>query len=249
MGFTLGLFFENTYNATLDNITALSDTKYFISGDDFRVPQDYNQVVGVYAVGATLTRARLSSPSLLKKAPYEIMPIDATAEPVTRPPFVDLSKNPLQLTTAEALNALTTNTATGGDDQTVMVWMANEKIIPITNQEIFTVKATGTTTAVADTWTNGALTLDSDLDPGTYALVGAKAFGATMIACRFIFTKDDSRPGVIAHDAITDIDEPMFRHGRLGEFGRFEHDTPPRFEIYCAAADTAQTFDLDIMRV
>lgn len=249
MGFTLGLFFESTYNATLDNIAALSDTKYFVTGDDFRVPQDYNKVVGVYAVGASMTRARLSSPSLLKKAPYEIMPLDQSAEPASRPPFVDLSKNPIQLTTAEALNALTTNTATGGDDQTVMVWLANESIRPVENQEVFTVRATGTTTAVADTWTNGAMTLDSDLDPGTYALVGAKAFGATMIACRFIFTKDDARPGVIASDAITDIDEEMFRHGRLGEFGRFEHDTPMRFEIYCAAADTAQTFDLDIVRV
>ena len=70
-----------------------------------------------------------------------------------------------------------------------------------------------------------------------------------MIACRFIFTQDDSRPGIIAHDVITDIGEPMFRHGRMGEFGRFEHDTPARFEVYCAAADTAQTFDLDIVRV
>lgn len=247
--FTLVAFFENVDNATLGNIAALRDTKYTTTGDDIRVPPKFVNMIGAYALGDTTTRARLSSPSLLKKAPMEIDPIDPSTEPVSRPPFIDMIDNPHKLTEAEALNAFTTNSGAAAVDQTVAVWLADSKISPIKDKEIFTIRATGTQTAVADTWTNGTMTLDSDLDPGTYALVGAKAFGATMILCRFIFTTDDARPGCIAHDTNEDIDAEIFRHGRLGEWGRFPHDTPPKFEIFCAAADTAQTFALDIMRV
>jgi len=249
MPFTLAAFFESTYNATLDNIAALGDTKYTTNGDDFRIPSEYTNLIAAYAVGATLTRARLSSPSLLKKAPLEFPIVDATAEPISRPPLIEMVENPHKLTPAEALNALTTNSATAGDDQTVVVWLAKGAIQPVTGKEIIKVRATATITAVADTWTNGSITLDSDLDPGVYAVVGARAYGTTMILCRFIFTKDESRPGMICHDAITDVDNDIFHDGRLGEWGQFQHDTPPKIEIYCAAADTAQTLVLDLVRI
>lgn len=247
--FTLIAFFESVLNATLGNVAALRDTRYTTTGDDFRVPPKFTNLIGAYVVGDLTTRAQLTSPSLLKKAPMELDPIDPTAEPASRPPFINMIDNPHKLTEAESLNALTTNSGTSAVDQTVALWLADSKIVPIKDKEIFSIRATGTTTAVADTWTNGDITLDSDLDPGMYALVGAKAFGATMMLCRFIFTQDESRPGVIAFDTNEDIDPEIFRHGRLGEFGKFPHDTPPKMEIFCAAADTAQTFTLDLIKV
>lgn len=247
--FTLVGFFENTYNSALNNIAALTDTKYTTSGDDFEVPPNFVNLIAAYVVGATITRARLSSPSMLKRAPMELAPVDATAEPISRPPLINMVANPFKLTAAESLNALTTNSATAGDDQQVFVWLADGKITPVTDKEIFSMRATGTTTATADNWKNATMVLDSDLEPGTYAVVGFRAQGATMIAARLIFTKDDARPGVIGHDAITDVDEDLFRNGRLGIWGEFEHRTPPKVEIFCAAADTAQTYTLDLIKV
>jgi hypothetical protein len=249
MTFTLAAFFESVQNASLANVAALGDTKYTTNGDDFRVPPEFTNLIAAYAVGATITRARLSAPSLLKTAPLELPIVDSNAEPASRPPLIKMVENPHKLTAAEALNALTTNSATGADDQTVAVWLAKGSIVPVNGKQILKVRATGTITAVADTWTNGSITLDSDLDPGTYALVGARMFGATAILCRFIFTKDEARPGMICHDAVTDIDDEIFHDGRLGEWGQFQHDTPPKIEIYCAAADSAQTLVLDLVRI
>lgn len=249
MGFTLIAFHENVLNTTLDNVAALNDTKYFAVGDDFRVPEKYNKLILAYVLGDLTTRAQLTAPSLLKRAPMELVSIDPNAEPLSVPPLINMAKNPFQLSTAEALNALTTNSGTSAVDQAVGCWLADSIPAEITGKEIFTIRATGTTTATANAWSNGAMTLGSDLDPGTYALVGAFAWGATMKLARFIFTADETRPGCIAHDTNEDIGDPIFRQGRLGEWGRFQHDTPPRFEIFCVSADTAQTFVLDLMKV
>lgn len=249
MPFTGIVFFQNVDNATLDNIAALNDTKYFTSGDDIIVPADYSKVIGLYGLGDTTTRMRITSPSLLKRAPFEIRPIDTATEPVDRPPFHNLVKNPLQLDSDEALNAESINTGAAAVDQYCAVWLANENITPLEGQDIFSVRATGTLTATADAWSNGLMTLGSDLAVGTYAMVGARVEGATAILCRFIFPDDITRPMCIANDLESDIDESIFRYGNLGIWGTFKHDRPPRFEILCAAADTAQTFNLDLVRV
>ena len=248
MTFTLLAFFENLINETLDNIAGLADTKYQINGDDIRVPKDYNKLIAAYAVGATMTRARLSSPSLLKRAPLELAALDAAAEPTSRPPLIKMVDNPFQLDSGEALNAFTTNSVTTALDQSIAVWLAKGKITPVKDSNIFSIRASSATTLTADAWSNCSLTLDSDLEVGTYEIVGAKLWGATCILGRFIFATDENRPGMIAHDAITDIDEEIFRHGNVGVWGEFEHDTPPKLEVYAAAADTAQNLILDIRK-
>lgn len=248
MSFTTLCFFESTYNLALDNIAGMTDTKYQVTGDDIRVPKDYNKLIAAYVVGATMTRAQLKSPSINKRAPLELAPIDATAEPVSRPPLIKMIDNPFTLDSGEALNALTTNTATAGDDQSILVWLANSKITPIKDSSEFPVRATGTTTLTADAWSNVSLTLDQDLEVGTYEILGVKIIGATVLAARLIFSKDEMRPGVIGSDVITDIDEEVFRHGNLGVWGEFEHDTPPKLEVYAAAGDTAQTVIFDVRK-
>lgn len=249
MPFTGIVFFENVDNATLNNIAALNDTKYFTSGDDFQVPDTYDKVIALYALGDTTTRARITAPSLLKKAPFEIRPTDDATEPVSRPPVHDLRNNPIQLEADEQLNAETVNSGAAAVDQYVCVWLADSVPSPVIGQDIFTIRATGTATATADAWTNVAITLGSDLAVGTYALVGARFEGVTAIAARFIFPDDITRPMILGCDLEADLEHPMFRYGQLGEFGRFKHDRPPRAEILCAAGDTAQTYALDLVRV
>lgn len=249
MPFTGIAFFENVDNAALSNVAALADTKYFVNGDDFIVPDPYNKIIATYALGDTTTRARLNSPSLLQKAPFEIRPFDNGTEPASIPPVHDLRANPLQLESDEALNAETTNSGAAAVDQYVFCWLADEVPTPITGADMFTIRATGTATAVADAWTNVSMTLGSDLRVGTYAVVGFRFEGATAIAARLIFPDDVTRPMVLGHDIESDIEHPMFRYGNLGEWGQFKQDRPPRVEILCAAADTAQTYELDLVRV
>ena len=244
------MFMENVDNATLDGLTpAAGEQTVFVTGDDMRVPSDANQLVMYHCVGGAITRALLTSPSLRSVCPLEILPIDDAVEPTSNFPPQKQLENPIQLTAGEALNANSTNSGAAATEQYVFVWLADSPVTPFTGGQIFHELATGAITAVADTWTNGALTLNDDLPAGRYAVVGFRAEGATLIAARLIFVGQAFRPMVIGYDDEADIEDTIFRDGALGVLGEFEHDTPPRLEIMCEAADTTQQVILDIVKI
>ena len=241
---------ENVDNATLAGVTpAAGEETVFVTGDDMRVPANVNQLVAYHCVGSAITRALLTSPSLRAVAPLEILPIDDAAEPTSNFPPQKQLENPFQLTAGEALNANTTNSGAAATEQYVMVWLADAPVSPFTGGQIVHELATGAITAVADTWTSGQITLNDDLPTGEYAVVGFRVEGATLICARLIFTGQPYRPMVIGYDDEADIEDSMFRDGRLGILGTFQHDTPPRLEIMCEAADTTQQLILDIVKI
>ena len=118
-----------------------------------------------------------------------------------------------------------------------------------------TVRATAaiTATALGNAWGAGALTFEQVLESGMYAVVGMKAFGATLIAGRLIFPNQGPRPGCIGYatplTGVGAIENPAFRNGNLGVWGTFSHTAPPQLEVIAAAADTAQEVYLDVVKV
>ena len=107
---------------------------------------------------------------------------------------------------------------------------------------------TGTTTAVAASWTTISLTWDNQLPVGRYALVGGHFTSATGVAWRTIFEDQMARPGGLAVDAGNERTATMFRKGGLGIWGTFDSNRMPVFEVLCSAADTAQTLLIDFVR-
>ena len=248
MPFTLAGFFENQDSATLINIAGIADTSLRVSGDNLIVP-NLNFLSGYYAMGANVTRAQLTSPRLLQSSVLDIEPVDLSAAPVSNPPFHDRFENPYELGRGEVLNALAAEGGGGASDASVFVWLSSGAIQPLNSGNIFTVRATGSTTLTADQWSAVTITLDSNLASGMYALVGLRAVGATLFAARAVFPGGGPRPGCIAFDAISDLDASRFRNGRAGEWGRFTNDEPPAIECFASAGDTSQVFYLDVIRV
>ena len=81
MVFTLVAYSESQDSATLVNVAALVDPHVRVVGDDIVVPSALPYVGGVYAIGADLTRAQLVSPSIRRRYPFEVTPIEIAAEP------------------------------------------------------------------------------------------------------------------------------------------------------------------------
>src|SRR5260221_1331720 len=172
-GFTLVAYSSAAagINAALTALAAVPDPHVRVVANDIYVPVDFKYLWGAAPIGATMTRAQLSAPSLRRVFLTEQAPFDIGALPTSPFKYITRDPDPLQLDGGEALDALITNTAS--DRETVLVWLAPGPSKPDVRPS-FTMRVTATPTAVAGQWTNGAITFDQTLPAGRYDLVVAR---------------------------------------------------------------------------
>jgi len=236
-----------------NQLTAVLDQHVRVSGDDLFVP-DLNQVIAVAAGIDTTVESfvRLTSPSMRGMVRFQIDPYNgqsaAAVEPDSPHKVCDLRQNPLQLVAQESLNAETNSNPAAAQIQWTVVWLGDGPVAPAVGK-IYSTIATGTTTLVASTWTNVAITLDEDLPRGRYQLVGLRARSAGLVAARAVFIGGRWRPGVLGVDAQTDLEHPMFRYGGLGVFGEFEDVDLFSIDCLSVSADAAEDFVMDLIQV
>ncbi len=236
------------------NLAALTDARLFTQGDDLRVPS--NNLVFAAAGGAdgvVAPRIRLTSPTLDELTRYEIAPLNvqnaAGVEPDSPPKIDDMRDNPLTLSPDEILQCELNNNSAAAQDQWALVWFTDMRPEPVRAGRAFTVRATGTTTLVDITWTSVTVTLDDNLPPGEYDVIGLRPESAGCVAGRYVFrTGAFMRPGALGADVSSDITHPMFRHGQLGVWGTFPFTQLPAIEFLSVIADTAEVVHMDLIR-
>ena len=163
---------------------------------------------------------------------------------------MDLRDAPLVLGVDELLRCEINSNPGAVADQWCLLWFADGPSQRVAPAGSFAVRGTGATTVVARAWSEVSLTLDDNLLPGDYQVIGARFEGATCIAGRVIFrTGDQWRPGALGNDDEVSLDHPMFRHGGLGIWGNFPFTQLPAMEYLCDVADTAQITFLDLVKV
>lgn len=250
MGFSGIVFFEDVDLAVLGNVAALAGTPYRTQGDDAFVPPDFNQIFMAYAWGEnTITRAQFEAPSMVTRGAYEIRPIDLALIPTPAFPMHKFLETPIILDEGEAMNWKGTNSGGAADRHHGMLWLSDGNLAPVKDPDEITIRATATITCVADTWSQGQMTLDRDLRVGEYALVGARVESATAHAFRFIPANSNARPMVIGYATGGLEEDSIFRHGNLGTWLTFQHDAPPQIECLATTTDSAQTLTLDIVKL
>jgi len=246
MPFTIVAFDENyAAAATLDAMTAVADPHVRVSGDDIWIPEELPMLAGYIAIGATLTAARIESPTLRTLTPIDVAPLDLAAEPSTPAAYNNLAKNPKAIGGGEALNFKATVSAAARC--LALALLADAPLAPVTG-EIITIKATNASTLTANAWTNGALTFAQSLPKGTYNIVGMRAQSAGLEAARLVIPGFSWRPGCVGADAYGDLIHQCFRFGELGIWGSFSHDVPPTVDFLSISADTAQEVWLDLIK-
>lgn len=248
--FTLvGFSASQDTSGALTTTAALADPHVRVSGNDISIPGDIPNVAGVYAVGATMTRASLVSPSIRRRYPFEVFPIDAAATPTDPWHFHDVSQSVITLDPDESLNFQFAESGAGAQRGSGFVWLSDGPIQPDTAGEVFTIRATGSTTLATYAWTNCALTFNDTLPAGQYEILGMHAFSAGAIAARLVIPQYAYRPGVICSLTANVYDSEKFRYGNYGVFGTFSHMTPPTVDFCSSSADTSQTVYLDLRMV
>jgi len=159
----------------------------------------------------------------------------------------DYTSNPLRIRGLEELGNETT-LSTGATRVTTLYGLQETYEAPPTG-DIYTLRGTGTGTAVANTWTTLTAAWADQLPEGVYSVVGFDFIAANTMAARLIFSGQTWRPGCPAHGADTDIPDSLFHWGRLGTWGRFRQTDMPQVQTLANAGTTAHEFYLQIVKV
>jgi hypothetical protein len=237
-----------------DLTPALGDQTIRTQGDRSFIPAWPNLVALACGVGSGgQGNARIETPSLLANlGRFYVGAVNGRNDGhvVADSPHKinDRRANPLPLKVGEGLLATIHSDTTAAARQWAVLFLSDGPIVPDV-RPCFTMRGTGTTTVVALTWSNAPITFDENIPRGRYAIVGMRARGVSCIAARLVLPGLANRAGVLGCTAQTDLEHPMQRHGGLGVFGEWEDTDSFNVEFLCGAADTAQTVEIDFVKV
>lgn len=235
-------------DATATDITPVQDLIMAIQNGHF-MPQFDMFLYYAYFGAATPNRARLISPSFRQLSTPWIRPVNTDIVPGDRPGIADYRANPLRIRALEELQLEGMQTTGGAAVVAAVAALARNPIANAPAGDIITMRGTGTTTAVAGSWTSCPITWQDTLQTGRYAVVGLNFVGATALAARLVFEEQWERPGCIGCSSADLTPPDFFLRGGLGMWGNFNANRMPNIEILCNAADTAQEIYLDFVRV
>lgn len=233
----------------LVNVAGVLDDHINVSGDDIRVPTEYNNLLAVLAIGGNLTQARLLSPSLRDLVNLDVAPLNAGATlPSSPTPYAKLWRSPIELEVGENLRCQVAEDIGGAQRATVVVWLGPGAIVPVRG-DISTVRTTSATPLVANTWTSVPIVFDQVIPAGRYQLVGMRAISTTMVAARVVIPRWPWKPGCIGYDALEDVEDEVFRYGNMGVWAEFDSIQSLQVEGLANAADATQEYFFDIIRI
>jgi hypothetical protein len=236
------------YPGVTDNWAVLNaSSHYLLQQDAF--------LMAAYVQNAGATNARINTPRYRVLGLPSIHPVNRSAAPVTRSPFMWLRPMKLFVPRIDDLALEVSNDGAGAVRGVGGIWVSDGQYgVPSgTNTDVFTIRATGTITATALAWTLGNITFESGLPAGRYGVVGMSAFGTNLVFVRLVFPggagPSGMRPGVVANPTTAIFQDDRFRYGNSGLLGTFESTAQPLIEIFSTAANSAQTLWLDLVRL
>jgi hypothetical protein len=213
------------------------------------LPQANLRLMMAWAGSAHLNRARLVSPPYRQIALPYIYPIDVSATPVNVPSYLDLSGNPMMIAAENPFGVDSTTTLASGTESATAVCNAYSQQVPAPMGDVYTLRATGTTTLAAYAWSQVTLTWDQPIIQGRYSVIGGDLFSAGAIAWRITMDNYFFRPGGLGITTIGNKSPEVQRVGGWGEWGQFDNTSLPRLEVFSSSADTAETMWLQVIKI
>lgn len=246
MHHTFAYFASTAQNVETDT-AALADSILTIQNGHFLPQRQLPLLFGAVA-STNMQRARLSTPSLLQVTTPFLRPINAGVTFGVPQRVQDWHDDPLVLAALEEVSLLTTHAGAAAEN-VYGVFGGLWQQTPVPAGNIYTLRGTSVGPAVANVWTQIAMTWQVALPTGLYALIGAEVFSATNIATRFILENQVPRPGCLGIQALTNYGDEMFRVGGLGTWGQFHNYAMPLVETLCTAADASFEVYIDLVRI
>lgn len=249
-------FHESVDSTTLTAVNTIVDEILSRpAADRFQVPSDLNSIAFALASGPNLTRAQIVSPSIeVRRMTLDIVPARRGANTFSNSYIEGLvPKADLVLTPTENFQLFASEDATGASDIFGLIALKTPGPLPaMPGGDIRVLRATAQQTLTLNEWTTFTPTLEHDLEPGTYTLVGFIPISANIIAARAIFTGQGYRPGVPGRVTYTggdiEFDEKFYDKLMWYPMGSFTHISPPQFQFLTNATDSSETIILFLIK-
>lgn len=237
---------------------AITDPSITTRNNHFILTEAY-QLIGAAGVGPFLTDARLSSPTIDAIAPARIYPAVASTVAQATQPMMDLRDYPMVLPQNEEIKALLSNNSAAADQDSLFLLIApqtwNRNLPRGVRRQL--IKTSQSVTGVLYGWSADTGLTFTDASPrgGWYYLVGAWAFGTSLLAFRFNFPRmplihgRKLFPGGIALASYSGLQVPKLCD-EIGVWGYFHTFEPPLLAGFStvAGAQTIQVL-LDVVYV
>lgn len=231
--------YKGTVAATADtDISAVTDGILAIQNSHFILPTS-RQLIWARAGSATITRARLASPTLRQVFNPYIRPLDGALQPSANPNVWLLDQNPLTLPWGEEIQYLATSGIGAGGEPTTLTLGLQSSFTPWPAGRVYPARVSSTTAAAAYAWTALALTWADTIPAGVYAMCLSEHNSTTGIAHRWTFSNQIDRPGLLSYANATARHPNAWNYGNLGVMGTFRSNDLPRLEVFCETTDAS----------
>lgn len=217
---------------------AITDDILTIQNSHF-VLQRPMQLYCAAAMSTTIARARLASAGMRQIANPYIRPTIAGSLPGGNPNTWLLWQNPFTINPFEEIQCLaTSNLGMSTERFTALMWLMDQ-YQPWPSGNIYPLRFTSTTAAVANAWTTLTLTWQDTIPSGLYTLVLSEMVSTNAQAHRWILSNQISRPGMFsnANDNSRLLND--FYNGALGSMGIFRSNDLPRLQVLVNGTDAS----------
>jgi hypothetical protein len=209
-------------------------------------------IMALAYVGPNLTRGQFQAPSLRDYGNLDTQPINSGTAFENPPRLDDFSLKMVPAAQSEEWDMFAAQTnATLSEIETGFLWSSDGNIIPVPPKRIVQIHWNASVTLAVGKWSLIQMTLAQPLAAGTYAVVGARALSAGLLAFRFVpsggASATTNRPGGVGVQAEDSLDWPRQRRGGWGTWLTFTNVTVPQLELFSLSADTSEEGDIDIV--
>jgi len=241
-------FSQNMNTAGLQQIDGINDPVMAVHGKNIQVPDYASYLMGAYSFGLEFRSVQLRSPSLRRLAYYEVLPV-YMADLYDNDDMIVLNPEaPVGLEVGEQLSAYITRNSAIQTQNTVLVFLSDGEIKPVTASYI-SVRATANVVTTAFQWCNAQLNFDTTLPVGVYGVLGAGFWGQGLIGYRFVFQDQQARPGGVGMGGSVSPKFHYFTGGRLGVWGKFHSSTPPTVDFLSSTVEDVLQGYVDLVRL
>lgn len=217
-----------TAGPAFSNIPAPTDGWANVQRNRLILPTDTN-LIAAQVIGTSIGRAQIDCENFREVAPVDLFPFqtDFNRSSNFAIPFYPPAGK--KLPKYSGISGLSNDPLSSGGNRFMLVWFGDTPK-PMNNPDVWTIFTQFTGVNPNLGWAVAELNLVNNIPTGTYQLVGAVVFNATIVAGRFRFRNQTMMMGSPCTTSPEFAHDNAFRRGGLGVWGTFKSTESMYFE-------------------